>query len=123
MNLNPDLAKKVQTVPLKLFRALDSNHVIKRVVPPWQQVPPSLMLLVFQVRINLALPIKLVIIPRSRILESYTILQHMVNSDQYGMRLSNISPFASPSGTDSLKLCVEKGFFVLYCRVSTDDKC
>lgn len=46
----PRSGKKAQTAPIKLFRALGSNHIIKRAVPPWQQVPPSLMLLAFSGR-------------------------------------------------------------------------
>ena len=50
VKLPPRSGKKAQTAPIKLFRALGSNHIIKRAVPPWQQVPPSLMLLAFSGR-------------------------------------------------------------------------
>ena len=60
-----------------------------------------------QARIYLAFPVELIVIISSKILENYTILEHVVYRCQHGMSNSDIGSFFSTMSTDPLKLCIE----------------
>ena len=60
-----------------------------------------------QARIYLAFPIELIVIISSRILENYTILEHVIYRCQHGMSNRDIGTFFPTMRTDPLKLCAE----------------
>ena len=79
------------------------------------QALPSQALLTFKVRIDLAFPIKLIVIISSQILENDSFLQDVIDRNQHGMRHCYISTLASTMRTDPGKLGMEITRLILYC--------